>query len=234
MGVGVKRVTGLVAFVLACAACSGGGDEATPATGEVTTSSATDEIFTPTGSDPETATSIDTGPTTEITEPDPAATNATPPSTDLIGDPQPDPEATRPPPPSTAPGAPPPPAACVRLAAFGVEEVVEDRTGQSTISEIVSNEVCRIRSGDVLVEVHFVTVDEVLDDWVRRDGVEPVGQVGPDAVGLNGFMTPSGDSGAGYTVATLGNAQGVVVAASASIDAPVYAADVAVFAQQAG
>jgi hypothetical protein len=154
------------------------------------------------------------------------------PTTDVVGDPQPAPNVTRP----TAPvsdGDPPLPDACTRLLEFGIEQVVVERSGQVVQRELLSDGACRITSGDLVTEVAFISLDEFRNDWSRREGIEPVGDVSGEAVGLSSFQTPSGGSGAGYTIAVAGGDQGVVVSVTAPSDARVLAADVAVFAQQA-
>jgi hypothetical protein len=185
----------------------------------------------PTVPSPESAPSVATTP--GPIDPNAPIVTVVPPSTALVGDPQPVPNATIPVPP-IAPEGGPLPDSCTRLEPFGVEQIVADRSGQPAASEVLASGACRFRSGDVVVEVAFIPVAEFRDDWARREGIEPVGDVSGDAVGLASFQTPSGETGAGYTLAVAGGGEGVVVAVAAPSDARVLAADVAVFAQQAG
>jgi hypothetical protein len=156
-----------------------------------------------------------------------------PPSTDLVGDPQPTPDSTNPAPPAPPEGALLPDPACDRLAPFDIEALITEQTGEATSGERVTPLFCRYASGSVVVEVHLVPVQVVRDDWYRREGIEPVGEVSGDAVGFSNFVTPSGDGGAGYTIATVGGSDGAIVAVSGTSDARLVASSVALFAQQA-
>ena len=156
-----------------------------------------------------------------------------PPSTEIIGDPQPSPEVTSPPLPTLPPDAPGPPPPCERLAAFDAAGEVEAETGAAASSTDIDPEGCRISSGAVTVEVFFVERSTVESDWFQRQGIEPVGQVSGDAVGFSTFSTPDGRSGDGYTIAVTGGRDGVVVAVSGP-DAGLVAAAVAQGARQAG
>lgn len=248
-----------VALVLAAAACSDD-DGAAPADSAVVTSSsapttdADGELFVestesmrsvPTvpastvagqtdGAETSDEGVIEVSPTLEPpapppVDPDQPATTPAPPTTELVGDPQPSPDTTQPPPPPTVA---PPPDPCDRLADFGVEAVVVDAAGTAvaTTSDDVS---CRYEGNGVVVEVYFVPVQDVRDDWYRRDGIEPVGEVGGDAVGLQGFITPDGPGGDGYTIAIAGGRDGLIVATMAPADARIVGAAVAVLANQA-
>ncbi len=165
-------------------------------------------------------------------DPNGPATTPAPPTTELVGDPQPIPATTKPPPPPTV--APPPPA-CDRLAVFDVAGAVTSATGTAASAESVSDSTCRYTAGPVVVEVYFVTQAAVRDDWFQRTGVEPVGEVSGDAVGLRSFQPPpgSGSAGDGYTIATIGGRDGVIVAVRGTGDGRFVAGQVAVFANQA-
>ena len=163
-------------------------------------------------------------------DPDAPASSQAPPSTELVGDPQPNPDTTSAPPPPTVE---PPPSACERLEAFDIVSVVTDATGSAASAASVSNTVCRYTAGSVVVEVHFVARSTVTDDWYKRSGVEPVGEVGGDAVGFSSFMAPGEASAAGYTIALAGGNQGVIVAVRGTGDGRFVAGQVAIFANQA-
>lgn len=168
----------------------------------------------------------------EPASPDDPASSIAPPTTELVGDPQPIPATTKPPPPPTV--VPPPPA-CDRLAEFDVAGAVTSATGSAASAELASDDVCRYTAGPVVVEVYFVTQAAVRDDWFRRSGVEPVGEVSGDAVGLRSYQPPpgAGAAGAGYTIAALGGRDGVVVAVRGTDDGRFVAGQAAVFAIQA-
>lgn len=164
-------------------------------------------------------------------DPNAPDTTQAPPTTELVGDPQPSPGTTRPPPPPTV--APPPPA-CDRLAVFDIVKIVSEATGTTAAADTLSDNACRYTAGPVVVEVYFVTQASIRNDWYTREGVEPVGEVSGDAVGLRSFLPVSGSSGAGYTIASVGGRQGVVVAVRGTDDGRFVAGQVAVFANQAG
>jgi hypothetical protein len=63
-----------------------------------------------------------------------------------------------------------------------------------------------------VAEIHYLSEDVMGSDWFRRDDIEPVGDVGADAVGLAVFVVPGGASEAGYTIALVSRRQGAVVA----------------------
>ncbi len=165
-------------------------------------------------------------------DPDAPTTTVVPPTTELVGDPQPNPDSTSPPPPppTTVEGGPD---ACEQLVPFGMEGVISDTIGVTTTAESVDAAVCRYSSGAFVVEVHFVSVAEVRDDWFTREGVEPVAEVGGEAVGLSSYLAPGSAAADGYTVAVDGGARGVIVAATGNPDARLAAAQVAIFAAQA-
>ncbi len=161
-----------------------------------------------------------------------------PPTTELLGDPQPLPDTTSPPPPPTVEA---PPAACERLRAQGVDGIVADAVtdavgGAVTVDAAAGNTadtVCRYTAGSIVVEVHFVAQAVVRDDWYRRAGVEPVGEVNGEAVGVGSFAPPGGAAGDGYTIALVGGRDGVIVAVRGTSDARRVAGQVAIFADQA-
>lgn len=182
--------------------------------------SSSDDTATPSGSPTTTPSGDDTGSST--------------PSTALVGDPQPTPGTTGfTPPPTVAP----PPDACTRLDDVGVVQVVADAVAAADLDAVtvvlVDDSTCRLESGAVVVEVGFVSLAEVRDDWYRRSGIEPVGEVGGDAVGFGSFVAPSGARAEGYTIAIAGGRDGVIVAVTGTPDARSIAADVTVFANQA-
>jgi hypothetical protein len=233
---GVRTGVGAVAALwLVASSCSRGGD-ATPVVADAAAASSMPEVMRSVPTlPPETTIVAEDSSTIAAAPVDPNAPIVTvaPPTTDLIGDPQPSPNATR----SAAPisdGAAPLPDACTRLASFGIEQIVVERSGQVAQSELTPDGACRITSGDLVTEIAFVSLDAFRTDWSRRDGIEPVGDVGGEAVGLASFQTPSGGSGAGFTIAIAGGDEGVVVAVSAPSDARLLAAKVAVLSQQAG
>ncbi len=154
-----------------------------------------------------------------------------PPTTEFVGDPQPSPDTTAPPPPETV--APPPPA-CERLAAAGVPDELAGWVQAVDASTPMSGvDGCRYETGDVVTEVWFVPLSDVREDWFRREGIEPVTVAGGDAVGLDGFRSAAGSTGPGYTVATVGGAQGVIVSVGDTADAELAADFVAALAAQA-
>ncbi len=63
-----------------------------------------------------------------------------------------------------------------------------------------------------MAEVHYLSEDVIGSDWFRRDGIEPVGDVGADAVGIAVFAAPGADSEAGYTIAVVSRREGAVIA----------------------
>lgn len=235
---GVRTCLVAVAVVLVVASsCSRGGDDAAPQT-PVTDPAGSDVMRSVPTVPPSSTADFQPSPTIVPPPPGPIDPDApvvtvAPPPTDVIGDPQPKPNVTAAPPPPTPPAdAPPPPDACTQFAAFEVEQVVAESTGRPAVSELVADDVCRITAGDVVAELAFISLDAFLGDWARREGIQPVGEVSGDAVGLGSFQTPSGGSGAGYTIAVAGNARAVVVSVRASSESRGLAAEVAVLAQQ--
>ena len=131
-------------------------------------------------------------------------------TTELVGDPRPDPDSD-----ATLPPLPEIPAfdACERLAEFGVAEQFGASTGGApATAEAVGDQGCRFTSGTGVAEIHYLSEGTVDADWFRRDGIEPVGDVGADAVGLSVFDAPGADSGTGYTIALISRREGAVIA----------------------
>ena len=163
-------------------------------------------------------------------DPGSPATTQPPPTTELVGDPQPNPNTTLPPPPPTV-EAPDP--TCDLLVPFDVSGIVAEAGGSATTTEPVSVSVCRFTSGSIVAEVHFVEESMVIEDWYTRSGIEPVGEVSGDAVGFGSFDPPGGSTTEGYTIALVGGRQGVIVAVRGTGDARFVAGQVAIFANQA-
>jgi hypothetical protein len=161
---------------------------------------------------------------------DASATSQAPPTTDLIGDPQPSPDTTAAPPPSTL--VPPPPA-CERLIGVGVDGVVADNAGSISIVDDFAVGACRFDAGFIVVEVSFVSQATIRDDWYQRAGIEPVGEVGGEAVGISSFIPLTGPVSDGCTIALVGGSEGVVVAVRSTSDARSIASQIAIFANQA-
>lgn len=255
---GLKSIALTSVVVLSVAACSGD-DDASPESAPVTvtestptTDEADDEAFTQTTDEMRPVPTVppstiegqsgDSGdgvievaptlvpPPPPAVDPDEPATTPVPPTTDLVGDPQPSPDSTQPPPPPTVA---PPPAACERLAPFDVGQIVADEGGAAATTTDADDATCRIESGSVSAEVFFVPVDQIRDDWYLRSGIEPVGEVGEEAVGFSSYLTPDGATGEGYTIAAAGGRDGVIVAVSGTSDARLVAIGVMIFANQA-
>lgn len=153
-----------------------------------------------------------------------------PPSTLLIGDPQPDPDD-----PEELPPLPPQPTvnACSRLEPFSTADVVGTAAGTPATVESAWDEACRFAAGSVVAEVHFVPEAVVESDWFLRDGIEPVGSVGGDAVGLAGFSAPGSAPSGGYTIALVSRREGVIVAVRGAGDDRLIAEQLAVIADEA-
>jgi hypothetical protein len=235
----------LVVVPLLVAACSDDGSDPTVAAGTATASTATTTTVEgqtrPVPTVPPSTIEgqvdagdgvVDASPTIAPVPVDPNAptTSVVAPTTDLVGDPQPNPDTTSAPPP------PPPiddPDACVRLADFDIVTVIADTGAGATSADLVTDEVCRYSAGPFVAEVHFVSVSEIRDDWFKRDGIEPVGEVASDAVGFGSFIPPGSPPAAGYTIAVEGGSRGVVVAVTGTGDARYVAGQVAIFAKQA-
>ncbi len=191
------------------------------------------EVTTVAGTEPGV---VDASPTIAPAPVDPNAptTSVVAPTTDLVGDPQPNPDTTGAPPPPPPPTAADDPDACERLADFDIVGVIADTASVATTGELVADEVCRYAAGAFVAEVHFVPAAEIRDDWNKRDGIEPVGEVASDAVGFGSFIPPGSPPGAGYTIALEGGSLGVIVAVTGTGDARRVAGQIAIFANQAG
>ena len=98
--------------------------------------------------------------------------------------------------------------ACVRLADYAAADLVGVAAGTPAVTESIWDGACRMTAGSVVAEVHYVPEATVLDDWYRREGIEPVGEIGGDAVGLNGFLAPGSEPAEGYTIALVNRAPG--------------------------
>lgn len=139
-----------------------------------------------------------------------------PPVTELVGDPQPDPDSR-----DTLPPLPDAPVvnACDRLDELATADVIGTAIGSRVEVESIWDQACRFTTdaagsggGDVVAEVHYVPEAAVESDWFRRDGIEPVGAVTADAVGIAEFAPPGSDPADGYTIALISRRQGIVVA----------------------
>lgn len=252
-----RMAGGVLVAVLVVSACAGGDEETAPTgiTADVTTTiDLTEDLFEPADESrpvptvpPSTIDGaagtttpgvVDAAPTIApppppTVDPDNPATSAAPPTTDVVGDPQPNPDTTArpttPPPTTLVPG----PDACARLDDVGVPDALGDETGASVATEVLGPDVCRLTSASVVAEIHFVPSSTVRDDWFQRDGVEPVAEVGGDAVGLRMFVPPGAAQQAGYTIAAIGGDRGVIVAVGGTADARLVAGELAVLAAQA-
>lgn len=251
----------VAALTIALAACSSGEEPEASVSSEITVSEPSGEDDSPfvssersstpgpsttggrAGSSPGSSTTDPAAPTTvgpvvptagggEVS-PTTSDGSQPPPTTALVGDPAPNPSTTAPPQPSTIPPAED---ACDRLDAAGVTDlvadIVSDATGATPTVEPDGSDICRYRAAPTLVEIHFVAQATVIDDWFRREGVEPVGEVGGNAVGLPSFVPPGSDQGAGYTIAVVGDGRGTIVAVTGIADERGVAAEIAVFANQ--
>ena len=132
-----------------------------------------------------------------------------PPVTELIGDPQPDPDS-----PVTLPPLPEQPVinVCDRLNELAIADTIGASVGERVEAESISDEACRFTVGDAVVEVHYVSESTVESDWFERSGIQPVGAVTGDAVGVAEFVPPGSDSASGYTIALVSRRQGAIVA----------------------
>lgn len=142
-----------------------------------------------------------------------------PPVTELVGDPQPNPDSR-----DTLPPLPDAPVvnACDRLDELGTADVIGAAIGSRVEVESIWDQACRFTAdgtdpdgdpaGDVVAEVHYVPESAVDSDWFRRDAIEPVGAVTADAVGVAVFAPPGSDPADGYTIALISRRQGAVVA----------------------
>jgi len=146
-------------------------------------------------------------------------------TTDVVGDPRPDPdiEVELPPLPDVADFD-----ACVRLGDFQVaEQFAAAAGGGEATAESLDSRGCRFTAGSGVAEIHYLSEDVITSDWFRRDGIEPVGDVAADAVGIAAFVAPDSDSGAGYTIALVSRREGAVIAVSGTPDDRSIAAQLA-------
>ena len=137
-------------------------------------------------------------------------------TTEVVGDPRPDPdiEVELPPLPDVADFD-----ACVRLGDFQVaEQFAAAAGGGEATAESLDDRGCRFTAGSGVAEIHYLSEDVIAADWFRRDGIEPVGDVAADAVGIAAFIAPGSDSGSGYTIALVSRREGAVVAVSGTPD----------------
>jgi len=138
-------------------------------------------------------------------------------TTDVIGDPRPDPdiEVELPPLPDVADFD-----ACVRLGDFQVAEQFAAAAGgaEEATTESLDDRACRFTAGSGVAEIHYLPEDVIASDWFRRDGIEPVGDVAADAVGIAAFAAPDSDSDSGYTIALVSRREGAVIAVSGTPD----------------
>ncbi len=133
-------------------------------------------------------------------------------TTEVVGDPRPDPDSE-----VSLPPLPEAPAfdACERLGEYQIAERFAEALGAaSATAEAVGDGGCRFMSGAGVVEIHYVSEDIIESDWFRRDGIEPVGDVSADAVGIAMFAAPGADSESGYTIALVSRREGAVIAAT--------------------
>lgn len=146
------------------------------------------------------------------------------PQPEIVGDPQPDPDS-----PDTLPPLPETPTvgACARLEGVGAADVIGNAIGRPVSIDSIDEEGCRFGAAGVTVEVHYVSEATIEGDWFLRDGIEPVGAVTSDAVGLSGFVPPGSSPADGYTIALLSRRQGAVVAVRGTSDDRALAEQVA-------
>jgi hypothetical protein len=145
-------------------------------------------------------------------------------TTEVIGDPRPDPDSE-----VTLPPLPDTPAidACTRLADVQAVDALGAALGGVATAESLGDDGCRFTSGPAVAEVHFASEDTIEADWFRREAIEPVGDVTADAVGVVGFAAPGSSDEVGYTIALVSRRQGVVVAVRGTADDRSVAAQLA-------
>lgn len=138
-----------------------------------------------------------------------------PPVTELIGDPQPDPDS-----PVTLPPLPEQPvvSACDRSNELATVDTIAASVGERVEAESISDEACRFTAGDAVIEVHYVSESTVESDWFERSGIQPVGAVTGDAVGVVEFAPPGSESASGYTIALVSRRQGAIIAVRGTVD----------------
>lgn len=144
----------------------------------------------------------------------PSDTQPVPMTTEVLGDPQPDPDSD-----VTLPPLPDAPivAACTRLAELRAAEQFGTASAVAT-TESLGELGCRFTSGPAVAEIHYLSEDVIESDWFRREAIEPVGEVTSDAVGVAVFATPGSDADAGYTIALVSRREGAVIAVRGTPD----------------
>jgi hypothetical protein len=147
-----------------------------------------------------------------------------PPVTELIGDPQPDPDS-----PVTLPPLPEQPVinACDRLNELATADTVGASVGERVEGESISDEACRFTAGAAVVEVHYVSESTIESDWFERSGIQPVGAVTGDAVGVAEFVPPGSGSATGYTIALVSRRHGAIIAVRGTADDRMLAEELA-------
>ena len=147
-----------------------------------------------------------------------------PPVTELIGDPQPDPDS-----PVTLPPLPAQPVidACDRLNELATADTIGASVGERVVVESIADDACRFTAGDAVAEVHYVSEATVESDWFERSGIQPVGAVTGDAVGVAGFVPPGSESAGGYTIALVSRRHGAIIAVRGTADDRVLAEELA-------
>jgi hypothetical protein len=136
-------------------------------------------------------------------------------TTDVIGDPRPDPDVTveLPPLPEVADFD-----ACVRLGDFQVAELFAAAAGGGEVTAESLDRACRFTTSSGVAEIHYLAENVIAAEWFRRDGIEPVGDVSADAVGIAAFIAPGSDSDSGYTIALVSRREGAVIAVGGTPD----------------
>lgn len=171
---------------------------------------------------------VPTTPSPDDTATDPIADDAEdlgPPVTEVLGDPQPDPDdpEQRPPLPPSPPVDP-----CERAGDAGVVDAMVAATAVTVAPSTIGDRVCRFAGLRVIAEIHFVPEGDIEGDWFRREGIEPVGEVGGDVVGVDGFVPPGSTPADGYTIALVERREGVIVAVRGTGDDRLVAVELAV------
>jgi hypothetical protein len=139
----------------------------------------------------------------------PDAELGAPPTTALIGDPKPnvDSQVMQPPLPES-----PVVDGCTRLSEVAAVDAVAAGAGSLAMAEPIGEAACRFSAGAVVAEVYYLSESTVSSEWYRRDGIDPVGEIGGDAVGIASFLTPGAVSGDGFTIAMISRREGAVIA----------------------
>ncbi len=136
-------------------------------------------------------------------------------TTELVGDPQPNPDSA-----DTLPPLPDAPVvnACKRLREYATAKQFGAAVGAEATAESIWDEACRFTAGAGVAEIHYVAEGAVESDWFKRDGIEPVGDVAADAVGIAMYAPPGSETGDGYTIALVSRREGAVVAVRGTAD----------------